>query len=318
MRLKGRDKTRKSVKKRGSIVCESSEEEYNNPTVPEHNSVSEESCDGEEPGASILGNLPGGKRSALSSQLKLMMLKHIENLVTFSTVVEVWMELHRLLNRGRNGVEGGKPPLPRGKSDVSQLKESVGAVEGLMNATASLASDYDDHGWYIGNGAMNHVTNQRDVLTTFETLSVTHSVKTENGEAIQAVDVIKEFLSDNEGEFDSCAVTEILRQNRTKQRLTMPYTPEQNGCSERENKTLVETAHSIMDAHEPQVLWAEIVNTASYILSQTGSSSIDGKKKRTVKIMIMCNISWEEMRKKKEFIEEQEEYNAQHEKELRN
>ncbi|KAJ8877351.1 hypothetical protein PR048_021805 [Dryococelus australis] len=64
----------------------------------------------------------------------------------------------------------------------------------------------------------------------------------------------------------------------------------------------------------PQLLWAEMVNTASYILNRTGPSSIKliKKKKRTMKIMILCNMSWEE-----EFIEEQEE-NAQHERESQN
>jgi len=43
---------------------------------------------------------------------------------------------------------------------------------------------------------------------------------------------IKEFLSDNGGEFDNEAVREILQRRGIAQRLTAPYTPEQNGGSE--------------------------------------------------------------------------------------
>lgn len=54
----------------------------------------------------------------------------------------------------------------------------------------------------------------------------------------------------------------------------MPYTPEQNGCSERENRKIVETARAIMHSHEPlpQGSWAELINCAAYILNRTGPS----------------------------------------------
>lgn len=59
----------------------------------------------------------------------------------------------------------------------------------------------------------------------------------------------------------------------------MPYTPEQNGCSERENRTVVETSRALMHAHEElsQSLWAELVNASVYILIKTGSSSEEDK-----------------------------------------
>lgn len=91
--------------------------------------------------------------------------------------------------------------------------------------------------------------------------------------------VVKELLSDNGGEFDNKEVKEILQREGIIQRLTMPYTPQQNGCSERENRTVVETARAIMHAHGniTQNLWAEMINSASYILNRTGPSNISGK-----------------------------------------
>ncbi|GFV01871.1 copia protein [Trichonephila clavipes] len=43
---------------------------------------------------------------------------------------------------------------------------------------------------------------------------------------------VKEFLCNNGGEFDNKDVHEILHSNGITQRLTAPYTPEQNGASE--------------------------------------------------------------------------------------
>lgn len=90
---------------------------------------------------------------------------------------------------------------------------------------------------------------------------------------------IKEFLSDNGGEFDNVEVKEELQKYGIHQRLVMPYTPEQNGCSERENRTIVEMARAMMHAHEelPQKLWAELVNTATYILNRTGPTTVKHK-----------------------------------------
>jgi hypothetical protein len=93
--------------------------------------------------------------------------------------------------------------------------------------------------------------------------------------------VIKEFLSDNGGEFDNEGVRRILCSNGITQRLTAPYTPQQNGCSERDNRTIVEMARTLKysnpDIDFPPAMWAELCNTAVYILNRTGKSSVEEK-----------------------------------------
>lgn len=86
---------------------------------------------------------------------------------------------------------------------------------------------------------------------------------------------IKEILCDNGGEFDNAAVRKVLKYRGISQRFTMPYTPEQNGLCERENRTIVEAARAMFHAHGgfTQGLWAELVNTATYILNRSGTSS---------------------------------------------
>ena len=55
----------------------------------------------------------------------------------------------------------------------------------------------------------------------------------------------------------------------------MPYTLEQNGSAERENRTLMEAARSMLHSTKlPYKLWAEAVNTASYTLNRTGPTKI--------------------------------------------
>jgi transposase InsO family protein len=91
--------------------------------------------------------------------------------------------------------------------------------------------------------------------------------------------IVSEFLSDNGGEFDCAEVKSILQKNGIRQRFTMPYTPQQNGSSEHENRTLVEAARAMRLAHGelPLALWAELINTAAYIMNRTAPSSVEGK-----------------------------------------
>lgn len=59
---------------------------------------------------------------------------------------------------------------------------------------------------------------------------------------------------------------------------TAPYTPEQNGRAERENRTIVESARSVLYARDVSLeLWAEAVNCAVYLLNRTSSSQTPKK-----------------------------------------
>ena len=59
----------------------------------------------------------------------------------------------------------------------------------------------------------------------------------------------------------------------------MPYSPEQNGVPERMNRTLLESARSMMfQAGLPDRFWAEAVECAAYIRNRTSMSAIKGNK----------------------------------------
>ncbi|KAF2904116.1 hypothetical protein ILUMI_02069 [Ignelater luminosus] len=91
---------------------------------------------------------------------------------------------------------------------------------------------------------------------------------------------VKKFLSDNGGELDNKDVRDMLQTEGITQRLTAPYTPEQNDGSEREFRTCIVMArtfkYSSSKASFPEALWAELVATATYILYKTGKSLKEG------------------------------------------
>lgn len=82
------------------------------------------------------------------------------------------------------------------------------------------------------------------------------------------------FRSDNGLEFVNKQVQQLFSSRGIVHQLTVPYSPEQNGKAERENRTLVEAARTLLCSKNlPKKLWAEAINTATYVLNRTGKSN---------------------------------------------
>uniref|UniRef100_A0A5S6Q658 Integrase catalytic domain-containing protein n=1 Tax=Trichuris muris TaxID=70415 RepID=A0A5S6Q658_TRIMR len=97
-------------------------------------------------------------------------------------------------------------------------------------------------------------------------------------EACAAGNPAKCIVSDGGLEFNNENVRKILQQGGIAARTAMPYTPEQNGLAERENRILVETGRSMLHTKELHIfLWAEAVNTACHVLNRTGPTAVKGK-----------------------------------------
>jgi transposase InsO family protein len=85
---------------------------------------------------------------------------------------------------------------------------------------------------------------------------------------------IKALRSDNGGEYTSHRFTEILKENGITHEKTAPYSPEQNGVSERANRTLVGRAKAMMlDNSLDEKLWGEAIRTAVYLKNRTPTSA---------------------------------------------
>lgn len=74
-------------------------------------------------------------------------------------------------------------------------------------------------------------------------------------------------------------VKDFFEKLGTKHIVTVSYTPEQNGTTERENRTIIEAARSILYSkpHLPMFLWAEAMKCAVYILNRTGITKVEDK-----------------------------------------
>lgn len=87
---------------------------------------------------------------------------------------------------------------------------------------------------------------------------------------------LKKLRSDNGGEFDSKAVKLFLQQQGIQWEPTVPYAPDQNGVSERSNRTLIEKARTqLIGAGLPPKLWGEALNNAVYLTNRSPSRSTD-------------------------------------------
>jgi transposase InsO family protein len=91
--------------------------------------------------------------------------------------------------------------------------------------------------------------------------------------------VVQELRCDNGGKFTSNEFRTELAKYGIKFSPSEPFTPQQNGSAEQENRTIVECARSLRLAHVlfSKRLKAELTSTAVYLLNRTGPSGVDGK-----------------------------------------
>lgn len=81
--------------------------------------------------------------------------------------------------------------------------------------------------------------------------------------------------SDNGLEFKNRAMEEYTDSRGIQREFTAPYTPQQNGRAERDNRTLIESARTMLLAKNlPKFLWAEASSTAVYLMNRAGASSV--------------------------------------------
>ena len=90
---------------------------------------------------------------------------------------------------------------------------------------------------------------------------------------------VRAIRTDNGGEYTSQYFKKFCADKGIAHQLIKPYTPKQIGVSERLNRTLVESARSMLiHAKMPLKFWAEAVNTAVYLHSRSPTSALKDKK----------------------------------------
>jgi transposase InsO family protein len=85
------------------------------------------------------------------------------------------------------------------------------------------------------------------------------------------------FRTDGGGEFTSKKFQACLSEKGVRHEVTAPYSPEQNGLIERDNRTIMESVRSLLHTSGlPLSFWAEACHTVVYTLNRTGSRLIPG------------------------------------------
>lgn len=89
---------------------------------------------------------------------------------------------------------------------------------------------------------------------------------------------IKVLRSDNGGEYKSADFTAYCKQHGIQQQFTVPYTPQQNGISERWNRTAMERVRTMLTAANfPSSYWGMALQAACYTMNRTPTSALNGK-----------------------------------------
>jgi transposase InsO family protein len=89
---------------------------------------------------------------------------------------------------------------------------------------------------------------------------------------------IKILRSDNGGEYTSNEFGIFCRDDGIKRELTSPYNPQQNGVTERKNRTIMEVLNTMIhDQDIPMHLWDETTRKTIYVQNRLSCSALGFK-----------------------------------------
>lgn len=112
------------------------------------------------------------------------------------------------------------------------------------------------------------VSNKSDVFSVFQKYKA--RVENHTGNSIGTL------RSDGGGEYMSNVFQDYLTGCGIKHQVTVRYTPQQNGCAERYNRTVCESARAmIFDANLPKSFWAESVYTSVYVRNRLPTTALN-------------------------------------------
>lgn len=124
----------------------------------------------------------------------------------------------------------------------------------------------DSTGW----GEVYFLKQKNEVLPAFKNFKA--MAETQTGKKIKCVQ------SDNGREYCSKEFDIFLESLVILRRLTVAYTPQQNGVAERRNRTLLDMARCLLiHANLPPTFWAEAISTSNHIRNRCPSARIQGK-----------------------------------------
>jgi transposase InsO family protein len=159
-------------------------------------------------------------------------------------------------------------PFPKaGRTRATKIGELVHSdVCGPMGTPSPSGSKYfvifkDD---FSGFRVVHFIKAKSEVFELFK--NFVNRVENETGNRVVTL------RSDNGGEYVSKEFNNYLQSQGIRHETSAPHCPEQNGVAERENRTLVESARTMIHFKGvAQELWAEATNCAAYILNRVAT-----------------------------------------------
>ena len=193
---------------------------------------------------------------------------HRENLVTGADLSRVNVD-KRVCEPCVKGKMARKPFKPVGAIKSNRVLELIHTdVCGPMKTVSIGGSRYivtfiDDYSRY---SFVYFVAEKSDVFSKFREFEA--RVTNQTGLSIGTL------RSDGGGEYVSSDFEEYLKDKGIHHELTTRYSPQQNGVAERLNRTICESARSMINhASLPKKFWAEAVATAMYIRNRVPTSA---------------------------------------------
>ncbi|UYV71420.1 hypothetical protein LAZ67_8003120 [Cordylochernes scorpioides] len=123
--------------------------------------------------------------------------------------------------------------------------------------------------YFSGYRHIYFIKNKSDVLDIFKEYATLIYTQTGNK--------IKVFRTDNALEFKSDNFADLWKRFGIIHEFTAPYVHEQIGRIERDNRTIVEAARSMLNSRNlPGSFWAEACNTATHILNRSATKQTPG------------------------------------------
>lgn len=166
-----------------------------------------------------------------------------------------------------------RSPFPRSTSRATQPAALVHTdVCGPMQEQSIGGSRYfvlfkDDYSQYRTVYFVKHKSEVSQLIETYIS-SVKASIRKD----------LQVLRSDNGLEFISKTVEDILQRHSVRHERSVPYSPQQNGRAERDMRTIVESARTMLHAKELSLrFWAEAVACAVYVLNRSGPTFVADK-----------------------------------------
>eukprot|EP00731_Ephydatia_muelleri_P020359 Em0013g86a len=184
-------------------------------------------------------------------------------------------------------------------------------------ACGASSKSYNKENWIVDSGASSHMTQTQEFMVNYEEFGTPQKVCLGDGRTLEAFgkgkvivtmvfkrvyfmkrkseafDKFKEFercstnecglsigifRSDNGGEYISKEFEKFLLDKGIHHELSAPYSPAQNGVAERINRTLMESARTMMaQAGLSDKYWAEAVVTGTYLRNRVPTRSFKEK-----------------------------------------